>query len=43
MTETVEMYVYIKEGKEYWTGNEELANKRSDTGDYYVHTIFLKK
>jgi YHS domain-containing protein len=41
--ETVEMYKYIRDGKEYWTSNEELANKRSDTGEYYVYTETVKK
>lgn len=43
MSETTEMYSYIRDGKEYWTSNEELANKRSDTGEYFIHTVSMKK
>ena len=29
---TAECYVYIKDGKEYFTSNEDLAHKRGDEG-----------
>lgn len=29
-------YVYIRDGVEYYTTNEQLASKRTDTGTYRV-------
>jgi hypothetical protein len=29
---TDECYIYIKDGKEYFTSNEDLAHKRADEG-----------
>jgi hypothetical protein len=35
-TETPCLFKYFRDGVEYWTGSEELAGKRSDTGEYWV-------
>ncbi len=38
MNDNYEIYTYIKDGKEFYTPNERIAQLRSDTGDYFVHT-----
>ena len=30
------IYKYIKDGKEYFTPNEQIAAQRSDTGEYFI-------
>ena len=36
--DTYEMYTYIKNGKEFYTPSERIAELRSDNGEYFVHT-----
>jgi hypothetical protein len=36
--EKYEMFMYIKEGKEFFTPSERIAILRSDSGDYFVYT-----
>ena len=35
-TESTCLFKYFKDGIELWTGSEDLAGKRSDTGEYWI-------
>ena len=32
----VVIYSYVKDGKTYYTPNEQIAAQRSDTGEYFI-------
>jgi hypothetical protein len=37
------MYQYFREGKELFTPNEQIAQQRSDTGEYFIITQTIQE
>lgn len=37
------IYSYVKDGKEYFTPNEQIAQQRSDNGEYYKQSYNRNK